>query len=439
MDFILRLIVLKHYYEKQKWFDALKRQLFSLWSNYQLLSAIAIITIIFTCFNFDGNRIYYVENVNLIAVIISLEIILFLNLISIYSRLIVFWTNSENIKIVKKLIISKNKAFFIFIFLTILLILLFAYILFVLEAAANPDINNMWDSLYLSFITMTTVGFGDIVVKTSAGRVFVIILACIGICVYAFIGSFFVNIFVDFQNIKKNIQQNAKDSKEKETSNKYMVSTIDNLILKNLHEIGLVDKEKYDHIINKRNKVEMNEKYEFKVEDFAFDYKNKKLYFMSLEMGTYLKDPYAIKNAEEASWLAVKEVPDMVHKTALYLLDLKLTIEVKNPKYNLSVIFSSKSIDQTIKRLIFFQKKPFKAAIGEINVQNVLHLEKEQAWHLFGDLTSMKKDWFDSKFARHKKICIILVKEIMTYEKPRLLESYGIAYDGKLESITYLK
>ncbi|MGL4947994.1 MAG: ion channel [Mycoplasma sp.] len=440
VDYILRLTVIRYFYDEKNVFKLFKKQLQSVWSNYQFLSGLSIIVVTLSCGMLDSSGIIInPEKVDVTTVTIAFNILLFGNLMGIYSRIIVKTINQENVKILKKLLNSKYKLLTLFILFTGLYVLLFAYIIYSLESPVDgTHITSMSDAIYLAFITMTTVGFGDITVATTAGRVFIVILACLGICTYAWIGSFFVNVFVDFQNIKKSIQHDTKESKDKEYSMKFILSSIDNIVLKNLLESGLIDMDKFEKISSNRNIIDTSENYEFNPSDFVFDYKEQKLYFMSIEMGVYISDIYSIKNAENAKWLAVKETPKQVHKTVLYNVPFRLINEIKKKDKNFPVIFSSKTIDPSIKRMVIYQKKPFKASIGEINVQHIVRLEKDVVWRLFGDLTNMKKEKFESNFSRNKSISVIIVKDITRYEDVKLLDTYGINSDAKLDPIIYL-
>jgi voltage-gated potassium channel len=49
------------------------------------------------------------------------------------------------------------------------------------EADVNPNVNSLWDSVWWAFITLTTVGYGDIVPYTTAGRIIAVMLLVSGL------------------------------------------------------------------------------------------------------------------------------------------------------------------------------------------------------------------------------------------------------------------
>lgn len=55
---------------------------------------------------------------------------------------------------------------------------------FVLQAQSNPSINNYVDALYFTVTTLTTTGFGDIVLVGSAGRLLAVVIMIIGIALF---------------------------------------------------------------------------------------------------------------------------------------------------------------------------------------------------------------------------------------------------------------
>lgn len=76
--------------------------------------------------------------------------------------------------------------------LSVLFILIFvsSSLIYTFEAPFNDKINNFSDAVYLSLVTVTTVGFGDIVPVTENGRFVVMIVILFGIfLIPVYIGS----------------------------------------------------------------------------------------------------------------------------------------------------------------------------------------------------------------------------------------------------------
>jgi voltage-gated potassium channel len=68
-------------------------------------------------------------------------------------------------------------------------------VLYIFEANVNPSIENFFDTIYWSIVTISTVGFGDITPKTIEGKVTTIILILTGIGVISFSTSIVISAF----------------------------------------------------------------------------------------------------------------------------------------------------------------------------------------------------------------------------------------------------
>ncbi|MBF0778694.1 potassium channel family protein [Streptococcus cuniculi] len=95
-------------------------------------------------------------------------------------------------------------SFFSFIFLS-------AGLLLWLE----PGFTNYGDSLWYSFVTATTVGYGDLLVTTTLGRIISIILAIYGIL---FLGSLSGLVVSYYTEVSKHYSLAVKTDKKKTDS-----------------------------------------------------------------------------------------------------------------------------------------------------------------------------------------------------------------------------
>ena len=74
----------------------------------------------------------------------------------------------------------------LFFFITIILIYLSAVGIYYFEHEVNPKhFSSIFDSLWWAIITLTTVGYGDVVPITTGGRIFTFIILMIGLAVVA--------------------------------------------------------------------------------------------------------------------------------------------------------------------------------------------------------------------------------------------------------------
>ena len=103
--------------------------------------------------------------------------------------------------------------------MTILLILSILIVLCsVYFTVVEPNITSYVDSLWYSFSVITTIGFGDVSVVTTFGRIISVILGISGIVVVALFTSFIVNLYNEMSRKKdeKTLRQLLEDAKELE-------------------------------------------------------------------------------------------------------------------------------------------------------------------------------------------------------------------------------
>lgn len=82
----------------------------------------------------------------------------------------------------------------------VLFVFLNAFILEIFE----PSIKNYGDAIWYSFVSFTTIGFGDFVATTFIGRISTVIVSLYGILIVGIIPGIIVSYYQEVMNIKKN-------------------------------------------------------------------------------------------------------------------------------------------------------------------------------------------------------------------------------------------
>ena len=159
-----------------------------------------------------------VSNSNFIVLCFSAMII-----VSSSKNIIFPYHNALKINVVSK-IIRKSMVKEIILGLLILVVLCSVYFTIV-----EPNITSYVDALWYSFAVITTIGFGDVYVTTTFGRIISVILGISGIVVVALFTSFIVNFYNEMnkkreeKTLQRLLDQAAeleKLEKEKEEQNK---------------------------------------------------------------------------------------------------------------------------------------------------------------------------------------------------------------------------
>ncbi|MDQ3020106.1 MAG: ion transporter [Bacteroidota bacterium] len=89
---------------------------------------------------------------------------------------------SESLQKFGRVFKNKKEDLFVSLMVVLFLVVLSSSIIYMVENEAQPDkYTNIPDSIYWSFITLTTVGYGDIYPITPLGKLFTIIIALLGL------------------------------------------------------------------------------------------------------------------------------------------------------------------------------------------------------------------------------------------------------------------
>lgn len=136
------------------------------------------------------------------------------------------------------------------VFFIALLVFIGSSFIFDFEVASNSAITSKEDSAWLSWMALTTVGFGEIFPITTEGRIAVGLLAGLGICTFAAIGNFVsLLVFSRFDTEVQNRELRKQNAEIIRTNNIAVETNLD--ILKG---IDLVSRQ-YIELDNKFNKI----------------------------------------------------------------------------------------------------------------------------------------------------------------------------------------
>jgi voltage-gated potassium channel len=118
--------------------------------------------------------------------------------------------------------VIRNPIFFVLTIVGNGILVLSAHIFFIVEHPVNPTVRHFLDALWWAIITMTTIGYGDIIPMTLAGRavaVFliftggVLFLSFIALLASAFIELEFSELEHEVSDLKKKISDLTEKSK----------------------------------------------------------------------------------------------------------------------------------------------------------------------------------------------------------------------------------
>ncbi|MDD2697776.1 MAG: NAD-binding protein [Arcobacteraceae bacterium] len=145
-----------------------------------------------------------------------------------------------------KIFVEKKTELIMLLGLYLLVVFFAAIVFYIYEGGdVNHNVNSFADSVYWSFITVATIGYGDITPHSEAGRLVVLILIVAGIAVAAF----FTAIVTSAMSDKLDLIKKTKTLTSINKSKKYILvcgfgkaghMLVENL-LKNSHRVLVID------------------------------------------------------------------------------------------------------------------------------------------------------------------------------------------------------
>jgi len=129
----------------------------------------------------------------------------------------------SNRKRILKLIIVSQDSFPVAMALVFGVVFMFGTAAFLFEHHSNPQYGDISDGLWWAFVTLTTVGYGDIVPITAAGRIVGVFTMVFGITIYSLMIAN-LTFFVEEQGrIRQKEKEKEKARKKKAKKEKVQV------------------------------------------------------------------------------------------------------------------------------------------------------------------------------------------------------------------------
>lgn len=128
-----------------------------------------------------------------------------------------------------------------------------------LMAAIEPTVTTPWDGIWWAWVTVTTVGYGDIVPTTAAGKVFGALLILLGVGLFSLMTASFSSFFIG-QDVSKVEQELGRDVDRVAREEGDILSTIER-VGKGLHQLEerLIEIERRDQQVSQvEYKIERN-------------------------------------------------------------------------------------------------------------------------------------------------------------------------------------
>jgi len=134
--------------------------------------------------------------IDLLAITPDYRAIRFLRIFRIF-RLFKLLRYTISVNEFLKILVDKKFEFYTLGIIIGFITFISSSVLYIFEANINSSIDNFFDTIYWSIVTISTVGFGDITPKTVEGKIVTIILILTGIGVISFSTSIIISAFND--------------------------------------------------------------------------------------------------------------------------------------------------------------------------------------------------------------------------------------------------
>ncbi|GAA5414564.1 ion channel [Ureaplasma ceti] len=314
---------------------------------------------------------------------------------------------------------------------------------------------NVWQSLWFCLVTMTTVGYGQIIPQSPAGRIICIFLIIIGISYYSFYTVFFVSIYTKFLDKKDQEQQDKEEKLVKEEEKRALINDMKKEFVSELLKYGVIEKTNY-------NQVQFEERQkELKHENITFLKSNEKItkIINRHEALINAKNSLLVNNTSSDSLTTDSKTANIFlssnynykaiispnlkknHQMIMLQLDSDVVsaIFAKEDALTVSAFFKPVApIYKTTKVVIV--DKVTNIVVGEVSVQNVVTGKTSVVWNKYGAQSGIKEQFYQFKFGKDNLVCAYIIDKVQKYKEQKLLSELETELSNELSSsFVYLK
>ncbi len=111
-------------------------------------------------------------------------------------------------------VIKKWRIFVVILITLVFFVIIGGIVIFQIEGPTNDSINTYWDAVWFVFISITTIGYGDIYPITELGRIFTILFSLVGIGIISIVTAIFASGFSELDRLDEEIEKEQQFSED---------------------------------------------------------------------------------------------------------------------------------------------------------------------------------------------------------------------------------
>lgn len=463
VDFIIRWFIVDYKYANINTVSRYKlfiKYPFRISNFYEIAAFVILITLYSIYGHFSNGE--YIINIGAFATIINLEnatqvqkiaqtwlkaemiyVSLFLAMIiTAFPRTIVGYRTDKNNGIsFKNFLLKKLKIPLIATVFLIVLLLVFSFIILKSEESYYSGLGitppsssptNFWQAIWFCFITISTVGYGQIIPQSPPARIIVIFLILIGTSYYSFYGIFAISIYTSFIQRKQLEEESKKQAVLEEQKQNALATKIKDQLISELIKYNVINEQKYE-IIQKENDTLQK-----RLMQEIFDDAKNTAYNLTIYDFTNLFNRilfwFKKNNLIEAKKLSTYAFVSQASKNQVYLQQAWQSNDGLGLNQTIITVFNKPLLDSLymnsvevwvdkigadnidVNRLIIYLREPFAKCYGELQLNHYDILSPEETWTKYKDkLSFVSKQDFMNIFGQRQSVYVYSIAKKIIY------------------------